>query len=78
MRERVVDVYGWVSLYGGRPSESQLARLPVLEREIDAKNTEVEAIAGKELNEMNARLAAKSLEAIKPLTKEEYDMKQEK
>jgi photosystem II stability/assembly factor-like uncharacterized protein len=78
LRERVVDVYGWVSLYGGRPSESQLARIPVLEREIDAKNAELEAIAGKELNEVNAKLSAKNLETIKALTKDEYDKKQEK
>jgi photosystem II stability/assembly factor-like uncharacterized protein len=77
LRERVVDVYGYVSLYGGRPSESQLARIPVLEREIDAKNAEVAAITSKELNDVNARLAAKNLEPIKPLTKEEYDKKQE-
>jgi len=78
LRERIVDVYGWVSQYGGRPSESQLARLPVLEREIDAKNTEFEAFVGKQLADINAKLAAKKLDAIKLLTKEEYDKKQEK
>jgi photosystem II stability/assembly factor-like uncharacterized protein len=78
LRERVVDVYGWVSQYGGRPSESQLARLPVLEKEIDAKNAEFEATVSHQLAAINAQLAAKKLDAIKPMTKEEYDKKQEK
>ena len=77
LRERIVDVYGWVTQYGGRPTESQLARLPVLEREIDDKNTEFDAIIGKELSGVNAKLAGKKLDAIKVLTKEEYDRKQQ-
>jgi photosystem II stability/assembly factor-like uncharacterized protein len=78
LRERIVDVYGWVSQYGGRPSESQLARLPALEREIDARNAEFEALAGKRLADINARLTAGHLDAIKVMTKDEYDKKQEK
>ena len=78
LRERIVDVYGWVSQYGGRPSDSQLARLPVLEKEIDAKNAEFEAIIGKDLADVNGKLASKKLEAVKVMTKEEYDKKQEK
>jgi photosystem II stability/assembly factor-like uncharacterized protein len=77
LRERIVDVYGWVSQYGGRPTESQLARIPVLEREIDGKNGEFDAIIGKELSGVNAKLASKKLDPIKALTKEEYDKKQQ-
>ena len=75
--ERIVDVYGWVSLFGGRPTESQIARIPVLEREIDGKNAEFDAIIGKELSGINAKLASKKLDPIKVLTKEEYDKKQQ-
>lgn len=77
LRERIVDLYGWVTQYGGRPTESQLAQLPVLEREIDGKNGEFDAIIGKELSGVNAKLASKKLDAIKVLTKEEYDKKQQ-
>jgi hypothetical protein len=77
LRERIVDVYGWVSQYGGHPTESQLARIPVLEREIDGKNGEFDAIIGKELSGVNAKLASKKLDPIKALTKEEYDKKQQ-
>jgi photosystem II stability/assembly factor-like uncharacterized protein len=77
LRERIVDVYGWVSQFSGRPTESQLARLPVLEREITQKNAEFESIIGKELQDINAKLASKKLDPIKVLTKEEYDKKQQ-
>jgi hypothetical protein len=77
LRERIVDVYGWVSQFGGRPTESQLARIPVLEREIEGKNSEFDAIIGRELSGVNAKLASKKLDPIKVLTKEEYDKKQQ-
>ncbi|MEK6300749.1 MAG: glycosyl hydrolase [Acidobacteriota bacterium] len=77
LRERIVEIYGWVTQYGGRPSESQLARIPVLEREIDAANSQFETIIGKDLKGVNAKLAGKKLDAIKVLTKEEWDKKQQ-
>ncbi|MFY9609687.1 MAG: glycosyl hydrolase [Blastocatellia bacterium] len=77
LRERIVEIYGWVSLYGGRPTESQLARIPVLEREIDTKNAEFENIIGRELSGVNSKLSGKKLDAIKVLTKEEWDKKQQ-
>jgi hypothetical protein len=78
LRERIVELYGWVSQYGGRPTQSLLDRVPVLEKEIDAKNAEFDAIIGKELSGVNAKLADKKLDAIKVMTKEEYEKKQEK
>jgi hypothetical protein len=77
LRERIIELYGWVMLYGGKPTDSVLARIPVLEREMEGKNGEFEAIIGKELSGINAKLAAKKLEAIKVLTKEEYDKRQQ-
>jgi photosystem II stability/assembly factor-like uncharacterized protein len=78
LRERIVELYGWVSQYGGRPTQSLLDRIPVLEKEIDASNAAFQAIIGKDLSNVNARLAGKKLEPIKVMTKEEYDKKQEK
>jgi hypothetical protein len=49
-----------------------------LEKEMDAKNAEFEAIIGKELAGVNSKLAGKKLDAIKVMTKKEYDEKQEK
>ncbi|HWO00643.1 MAG TPA: glycosyl hydrolase [Blastocatellia bacterium] len=77
LRERIVELYGWVTQYGGRPTESQLARIPVLEKEIDSANSQFETIVGKDLNAVNANLAAKKLEPIKVLIREEWDKKQQ-
>ncbi|MEK6323730.1 MAG: glycosyl hydrolase [Acidobacteriota bacterium] len=78
LRERIVEMYGWVTQYGGRPTESQLARIPVLEKEIDTANASFETLIGKELAGLNAKLIGKKLDPIKVMTKEEYDKKQEK
>jgi hypothetical protein len=78
LRERIVELYGWVSQYGGRPTQSLLDRVPVLEKEIDSKNGEFQAIVAKDLSGLNARLASKKLESIKVMTQDEYDKKQEK
>jgi hypothetical protein len=78
LRERIVELYGWVTQFGGRPTQSVLDRLPLLEKEMDSANTSFQSIIGKDLAAMNAKLAAKKLEAIEVMTKEEYDKKQEK
>src|SRR6185295_4578214 len=77
LRERIVEIYGWVTQYGGRPTESQLARIPVLEKEIDTANSKFATIIDKDLSAMNAKLAGKKCETIKVLTKQEWDKKQQ-
>ncbi|MFQ5824130.1 MAG: glycosyl hydrolase [bacterium] len=76
LREKVVDLYGAVSSYGGRPTDSQLARLDLLEKEIEKSNAKFEAITGKEIKKLNSKLKGKKLNPITILTKEEYDKKQ--
>jgi len=77
LREKVVELYGSVNDYNGRPTESQLSRANVLANEIDKKNAEFESIIGKELNSINKKLEGKKLEPIKITTQEEWDKKQE-
>ncbi len=64
--------------FGGRPTQSVLDRIPVLEKEIADANTAFEAIIGKELAGVNSKLAGKKLDPIKVMTKGEYDKKQGK
>ena len=45
---------------------------------INDANAAFEAVIGKELAGVNAKLAGKKLDKIKVMTKEEYDKKQEK
>jgi hypothetical protein len=78
LRERIVELYGWVTQFGGRPTQSVLDRIPVLEKEIDGANAAFEAIIGKELAGVNSKLASKRLDSIRVMTREEYDRKHEK
>ncbi len=76
LREKVVELYLFVSLHAGRPTESQIGKLSVLNAELDQANAKYESIISKELDNLNKRLAAKKLEPIKLMTKEEWDKKQ--
>lgn len=78
LRERIVELYGWVSQYGGRPTQSLLDRIPVVEKEITDANAQLDTMVAKDLAGLNAKIASKKLDAIKVMTKEEYDKKQEK
>jgi hypothetical protein len=78
LRERIVELYGWVTQFGGKPTQSVLDRIPLLEKEIDSANAAFESIIGKELAGVNAKLATKKLDTIHVMTREEYDKKQEK
>ncbi len=71
------ELYRFVSHYGGWPTQPLLDRVPVLEREIDAKDAELEAIIRKKLASVNAKIASKKLDPIKVMTKDEYDKKQQ-
>ncbi len=75
LRERIVELYGWISQYGGRPTESVLSRIPILEKDMEGANGQFQAIVAKELGPLNSKLAEKKLDQIKLLTKEEYDKK---
>jgi photosystem II stability/assembly factor-like uncharacterized protein len=76
LRERVIDLYSSVSDYGGRPSNSQLARMKTLELDIDEANREFQSIMSAQLTKVNADLQGKSQEPIRMLTREEFDRKQ--
>lgn len=76
LREKVVELYLFVSNFAGRPTDSQLARLGVLEKEIEKANAAYEEIIGKELQSLNSRLKNKRLDPIGVMTKEEWEKKQ--
>jgi photosystem II stability/assembly factor-like uncharacterized protein len=77
LRERIVDLYGWASQYGGRPSQSIIDRIPVLEKDIDAAAAASTGIANKDLAGLNSKLSEKKLDMIKVMTREEWNRKQQ-
>lgn len=76
LRERVVDLYQWISFYAGRPTDSQLSRMAVLEKQIQKAEADFQAIIKKDLSSINSQLKGKKLEPVKIPTKEEWDKKE--
>lgn len=75
LRERIIELYGTISAYGGRPTLSQLERVQNLIDQVEKANKEFEAITRKELDGVNSKLTTKKVELIKIITQEEYDKK---
>jgi hypothetical protein len=76
LRERLGTLYGDVSGYDGRPTDSQLERMATLQAELKAKANEFEAIA-KKVDSINRILAKRDLEPLTRLTQEEWQAQQE-
>jgi hypothetical protein len=76
LRERIGTLYGDVSGYDGRPTDSQLERMARLQVELDGKRTEYETIATK-MDSINRILRKRDLEPLKRMTEEEWQTQQE-
>jgi photosystem II stability/assembly factor-like uncharacterized protein len=75
LREKVVELYGVVNNYGGRPTESQIMRMKVLEKEVIKASSRFNAIAKQELDAINRTLSVQKIETISIPTPEEYKKK---
>ena len=75
LREKVVELYGVVNNYGGRPTESQIMRMKVLDKEVKKASSRFNAIAKQELDAINRKLSVQKIEAISIPTPEEYKKK---
>jgi len=72
LREFLGTLYGDVNGYDGRPTDSQVARADVLQRELEDVIKEFQGITDKALPAINKQLAAKKLPPIKPITEAEW------
>jgi photosystem II stability/assembly factor-like uncharacterized protein len=73
IREYTTEIYGDVNNYEGRPTDEAVARADVLSRELEDVIKEFEQLTGKELPAINNALKKKKLEAIEPLSQEQWD-----
>jgi photosystem II stability/assembly factor-like uncharacterized protein len=71
LREELTVLYGNVNGYEGRPTESQVARMGVLEKDLDAARTKLDATTDKQLASLNPQLKKRQLEALQKLTSKE-------
>ena len=76
LRERLGNLFGEITNYDGRPSDSQIERLGGLAAELEAKQTEFETEAAK-IDGLNRILAKRDLEPLVRLTREAWQKRQE-
>jgi photosystem II stability/assembly factor-like uncharacterized protein len=77
LRERLSELYGNVSNYGGRPTQSQLDRVANLRLQIEQAYSNFQGLIARELTEINTKLAQKKLAEIKLVTEEEFKKKEQ-
>jgi hypothetical protein len=68
LREKVSELYGAMSDYRGRPTQSQIDRLADLQLEANNMIASVDAIFAKSLASMNQQIEKAGLESIKITT----------
>lgn len=76
LREMLGELYGEVSRYGGRPTQSQVDRTAVLDQEVVKAGQDFDGAVAANLDSLNTKLKAKGLEPMRRMTKEEFDKKQ--
>ena len=72
LREKISNVYGALMRYSGKPTQSQIDRLIVLEKELADIETEASALLGSQLEVINEIISKTNSSEINLMTKEEF------
>ena len=72
LRERIGSLYGAINTYDGRPTESQLAEMELVAAELSKKTAWFDSMT-RQVDELNRTLAARKLEKLALLTREEWE-----
>ncbi len=78
LRQKIAAVYGGVVNYLGRPTNSQIERLKVLEKEMESYRDQYEEIFNTRVGKINLYLEKKGFKPIRPVTRKEFDQEKEK
>ncbi|MCW8824169.1 MAG: hypothetical protein OQK63_08770, partial [Ignavibacteriaceae bacterium] len=73
LSEKVADIYSGVISYSGKPTDSQIERLNLLEGVYSDYRKEVDTILNDKLPSINSEIKKSGLEEIKVITREEFD-----
>jgi hypothetical protein len=76
LREFLGGVYGDVTGYEGRPTDSQVARADVLGRELDDVIRDFQTLAGQQLPALNKQLSSKKLAPIQVISEADWQKAQ--
>ncbi len=77
LRERLSSLYGAVNGYEGRPTDSQIEYLAVLESELADAERKFRALLGADLESLNAQLRRKNLEPLVELSRADWEARQQ-
>jgi len=77
LREHIGELYGGVNGYVGRPTQSQVERTDVLKKRLDEATAKFQSIAEKDVAGLNTALSKAKLGALKALSKEDWEKKQQ-
>ena len=75
LREYLLDLYSGVVFYEGRPSAAQVERTDAIRHEMADVVKDFDAWASGELVDLNAALAEKNLDPVRPITREDWEKK---
>ncbi len=78
LREKMIELYGNVNGYEGRPTQTQLEEMSGLEHQLDHAAAQLDSGATKEVPALNPLLEKKKLGPLKPLSEEEWKKKDQK
>ena len=73
LAEKIGDIYAGIINYSGKPTDSQIERLNLLEGIFLQYRTQVDLILSDELQKMNSEMKKLGLQEIIVITREEYD-----
>ncbi len=73
LREYMADLYGNVNNFEGSPSDAQMDRTDALGRELTDVAKEFDDWAAEELPAINEALAERKLDAVRPISREEWE-----
>ncbi|HEY5907344.1 MAG TPA: hypothetical protein VIZ31_04830, partial [Vicinamibacteria bacterium] len=76
LREELGTLYGNVNGYEGRPTRSQLDRMAVFEKQLAEAEAKLVASVDKEFPPLNRSLAAKKVDPLSRLSKEDWQKRQ--
>jgi photosystem II stability/assembly factor-like uncharacterized protein len=72
LREQLGDVYAGIMSYGGRPTNSQIERLDLLEKSIRELDVRLQGIIASDLTEVNEALVKEGQEPIGVVSMEQF------
>lgn len=73
LREKLVYLYGAINGYAGRPSQSQLDQIGVLQDELAAARGRFDGLVASRVERLNSLLARRDLDKLEVMTREAWE-----